>query len=113
MHTLADTARLITGRAADYVMTVKANMPTLAKLAVTLALGGDCPADIGVPRSQPGLFGPVASAPGRVAAGQGAGRGGRFVLRLRTPARDPRRPRPPQRSSSSVPPVRRRRQAPG
>jgi predicted transposase YbfD/YdcC len=29
MHTQSDTARLITGRGADYVMTVKGNMPTL------------------------------------------------------------------------------------
>jgi predicted transposase YbfD/YdcC len=29
LHTQHDTARLITGRQADYVMTVKANMPTL------------------------------------------------------------------------------------
>jgi predicted transposase YbfD/YdcC len=31
LHTQHDTARLITGREADYVMTVKANMPTLYK----------------------------------------------------------------------------------
>jgi predicted transposase YbfD/YdcC len=31
MHTQHDTAQLITGRGADYVMTVKANMPTLYK----------------------------------------------------------------------------------
>src|SRR4029077_10941434 len=29
MHTQSDTAQVITGRGADYVMTVKANMPTL------------------------------------------------------------------------------------
>jgi hypothetical protein len=32
-------------------------------LAVTLALGGDCLADIAMLRSQPDLFGPVASDP--------------------------------------------------
>lgn len=32
-------------------------------LAVTLALGGDCLADIAVARAEPGLFGPVASDP--------------------------------------------------
>jgi predicted transposase YbfD/YdcC len=31
MHTQHDTAQLITGRGADYLMTVKANMPTLYK----------------------------------------------------------------------------------
>jgi predicted transposase YbfD/YdcC len=31
LHTQHDTAQLITGRGADYVMTVKANMPTLYK----------------------------------------------------------------------------------
>jgi predicted transposase YbfD/YdcC len=31
MHTQTDTAQLITGQGADYVMTVKANMPTLYK----------------------------------------------------------------------------------
>ena len=31
MHTQHDTAQLILGRGADYVMTVKANMPTLYK----------------------------------------------------------------------------------
>ena len=31
MHTQGDTAQVITGRGADYVMTVKANMPTLYK----------------------------------------------------------------------------------
>ena len=29
MHTQGDTAQVITGQGADYVMTVKANMPTL------------------------------------------------------------------------------------
>ena len=29
LHTQSDTAQVITGRGADYVMTVKANMPTL------------------------------------------------------------------------------------
>ena len=29
MHTQHDTARAILGRGADYVMTVKANMPTM------------------------------------------------------------------------------------
>ena len=32
-------------------------------LAVTLALGGDCLADIAVLRAEPGVFGPVASDP--------------------------------------------------
>ena len=32
-------------------------------LAVTLALGGDCLADIGVVRAEPGIFGRVASDP--------------------------------------------------
>ena len=31
MHTQHDTAQVILGRAADYMMTVKANMPTLCK----------------------------------------------------------------------------------
>jgi DDE family transposase len=35
----------------------------VADLAMTLALGGDCLADIAVLRSSPGLFGPVASDP--------------------------------------------------
>ncbi len=35
----------------------------LLDLAVAVALGGDCLADIAVARSQPGLFGPVASDP--------------------------------------------------
>jgi hypothetical protein len=35
----------------------------LADLVVTLALGGDCLADIAVLRAQPGLAGPVASDP--------------------------------------------------
>lgn len=32
-------------------------------LAITIALGGDCPADLAVLRAQPGVFGPVASDP--------------------------------------------------
>ena len=35
----------------------------IADLAVTLALGGDCLADIAALRAEPGLFGPVASDP--------------------------------------------------
>jgi hypothetical protein len=35
----------------------------IADLAVTLALGGDCLADIAMLRAEPGLFGPVASDP--------------------------------------------------
>ena len=35
----------------------------LLKLALSLALGGDCLADIAVPREQPGGYGPVASDP--------------------------------------------------
>jgi hypothetical protein len=35
----------------------------IADLAVTLALGGDCLADIALLRAEPGLFGPVASGP--------------------------------------------------
>jgi hypothetical protein len=35
----------------------------VADLAVTLALGGDCLADIAMLRAKPGLFGPVASDP--------------------------------------------------
>jgi hypothetical protein len=35
----------------------------IADLAVTLALGGDCLADIAVLRAEPALFGPVASDP--------------------------------------------------
>lgn len=35
----------------------------IADLAISLALGGDCLADIGVLRAQPALFGPVASDP--------------------------------------------------
>lgn len=33
------------------------------KVVVDLALGGDCLADVGALRAQPGLLGPVASAP--------------------------------------------------
>ena len=40
-----------------------AAQPNLADLAVTLALGGDCLADIAVLRAEPALFGPVASDP--------------------------------------------------
>lgn len=36
---------------------------TVLDLAVAIALGGDCLADIGVVRAQPELFGPVASDP--------------------------------------------------
>jgi hypothetical protein len=36
---------------------------TIADLALTLALGGDCLADIALLRSQPDLFGPIASDP--------------------------------------------------
>jgi len=36
---------------------------TIADLAVSLALGGDCLADIAMLRAEPGLFGPVASDP--------------------------------------------------
>jgi hypothetical protein len=35
----------------------------ITDLAVAVALGGDCLADVAVVRSQPGLFGPVASDP--------------------------------------------------
>jgi hypothetical protein len=35
----------------------------LLDLAITVALGGDCAADISLLRSQPGVFGPVASDP--------------------------------------------------
>ncbi|HET9895149.1 MAG TPA: transposase, partial [Streptosporangiaceae bacterium] len=35
----------------------------VADLAVTLALGGDCLADIAMLRAEPGLYGPVASDP--------------------------------------------------
>ena len=35
----------------------------IADLAVTLALGGDCLADVAALRAEPGLFGPVASDP--------------------------------------------------
>jgi hypothetical protein len=35
----------------------------IADLAISLALGGDCLADVGVVRAQPALFGPVASDP--------------------------------------------------
>lgn len=35
----------------------------VADLAVTLALGGDCLADVAVLRAEPELFGPVASDP--------------------------------------------------
>jgi hypothetical protein len=35
----------------------------LADVAVAVALGGDCPADVALVRAQPGLFGPVASDP--------------------------------------------------
>ena len=35
----------------------------IADLAVTLALGGDCLADIAMLRAEPALFGPVASDP--------------------------------------------------
>ena len=39
MHTQSDTAQVILGRGADYVMTVKANMPTLVPAAEEAALG--------------------------------------------------------------------------
>ena len=39
MHTQHDTAQLILGRGADYVMTVKGNMPTLVQAAQEAALG--------------------------------------------------------------------------
>ena len=51
----------------------------IADLAVTLALGGDCLADIAVLRAEPELFGPVASDPvvsrlvARLAGGRAAG----------------------------------------
>ena len=35
----------------------------LLDLAIAVALGGDCLADLAVVRAQPGLFGPVASDP--------------------------------------------------
>ena len=35
----------------------------ITDLAVAVALGGDCAADLAVVRAQPGLFGPVASDP--------------------------------------------------
>jgi hypothetical protein len=35
----------------------------IADLAVTLALGGDCLADVATLRAEPALFGPVASDP--------------------------------------------------
>jgi len=35
----------------------------LTDLAITLALGGDCLADIALLRAEPGVFGPVASDP--------------------------------------------------
>ena len=41
MHTQADTAQIILGRGADYVMTVKANMPTLYKQLKEAALDRD------------------------------------------------------------------------
>jgi hypothetical protein len=37
--------------------------PIITDLAVTLALGGDCLADIAALRAEPALFGPVASDP--------------------------------------------------
>ena len=43
-------------------------------LVVALALGGDCLADVAMLRSQPELFGPVASDPGGFPAGGAAGR---------------------------------------
>src|SRR6266851_8182698 len=46
----------------------------VADLAVTLALGGDCLADIAMLRAEPGLFGPVVSDPGGVPAGLRPGR---------------------------------------
>ena len=39
MHTQNDTAQVILGRGADYVMTVKGNMPTLVPAAEEAALG--------------------------------------------------------------------------
>jgi hypothetical protein len=38
MHTQHDTAQVITGRGADYVMTVKANMPALYRQLKKLPL---------------------------------------------------------------------------
>ena len=48
----------------------------IADLAMTLALGGDCLADIAVLRAQPGLAGPVASDPvvSRLVSRAGRGR---------------------------------------
>ena len=40
LHTQNDTAQAITGRGADYVMTVKGNMPTLVPAAEAAAVGG-------------------------------------------------------------------------
>ena len=47
----------------------------IADLVMTLALGGDCLADIAVLRSQPELAGPGRVGPGGVPADHGAGRG--------------------------------------
>ena len=46
----------------------------IADLAVAVALGGDCLADVAVLRAEPGLFGPVASDPvvSRLVAGLAA-----------------------------------------
>jgi hypothetical protein len=40
MHTQGDTAQVITGRGADYVMTVKGNMPTLYRQLKKLPWAG-------------------------------------------------------------------------
>ena len=46
----------------------------IADLAASVALGGDCLADIAVLREQPGLAGPVASDPGGLPTGHSPGR---------------------------------------
>jgi len=62
----------------------------IADLAVTVALGGDCLADIAVVRAEPGLFGPVASDP--VVSGLVARLAGMPLLRCGRSARRGRRP---------------------
>ena len=62
----------------------------IADLAVAVALGGDCLADIAVVRAEPGLFGPVASDP--VVSGLVARLAGMPLLRCGRSARRGRRP---------------------
>ena len=75
MHTQHDTAQLILGRGADYVMTVKANMPTLHKQLKKLPWTR-IPSVSSVPKLKGG------KSRSKAAWGVGPGRGGRFLATL-------------------------------